>query len=287
MSIAILTDTNSGISEKEAKELGIYSMPMPVIIDGITKFEGIDLTEDELYEAIENGIDVKTSQPSPADILSKWEELLKEYDEVVYIPMSSGLSGSCMAAQGLAMDFNDRVQVVDNHRISVTMRSAVKDAKSLADSGWPAIEIKEELESDAYNETIYLAVDSLDCLKKGGRISSTAATIGGILHIKPILTIQGEKIEPWTKLRGTMKKCKAKMLEAVYNDWEERFPEYDAYELRVGVAGAGLSQESIDEWIQMAKEKFPESEVYYDPLSASIGTHTGPGAVGIGVSFRK
>lgn len=287
MRVAIVADTNSGINEKEATKLGIHIIPMPVVINGTIFFEGVNLTEEELYKALKEGQDVSTSQPSPADIIDKWDELLKEYDQIVYIPMSSGLSGSCMTASGLAQDYEDRVFVVDNHRISVTMRSSVMDARKMAAEGMDAASIKEKLEKTAFDATIYLAVDSLEYLKKGGRISSAAAAIGGMLKIKPVLTIQGEKIEPWAKVRGAMKRCEEKMLDATYNDWKKRFPEYSANQLRVGVAGAGLDQESIDEWIALAKEKYPESEVYYDPLSASIGTHTGPGAVGIGVSFVR
>jgi len=287
MRIAILTDTNSGITAKEAADLGIFSMPMPVIIDETAHYEGLDLSEEELYDAMRAGKDVSTSQPAPKDLLDQWDVLLKEYDQVVYIPMSAGLSGSCITAQGLAQEYEGRVFVVDNRRISVTMRSSVEDAKRMADKGMSAPEIREQLEKTALDATIYLAVDSLEYLKKGGRISSTSAVVGGILKIKPILTIQGENIKLWSRIRGTMKKCQAELLKASMEDWKEKFSDCIPEQLRVGVAGAGLNETEIHEWIDMAREAFPRSRIYYDPLSASVGTHTGPGAVGIGVSFIR
>lgn len=287
MGVAIVTDTNSGINEELATELGVFLIPMPVIIDGNIRFEGVDLTEEELYSALRNGQDISTSQPSPGDVMEKWDEVLSSYDEIVYIPMSSGLSGSCLSAQGLATEYEDKVFVVDNHRISVTMKASVLQALNLAKEGKTASEIKDILENVSYDATIYLAVDSLEFLKKGGRVSPAVATIGTLLSIKPILTIQGEKIEPWSKVRGNIRKCEMRMLEAVKKDWSERFSQFREENLMVGVAGAGLSEEQKNEWLNMAKEEFPKAKVYYDPLSASIGTHTGPGAVGIGVSFVK
>lgn len=211
MKIAILTDTNSGISKEEAENKGIYVIPMPVLIDGEVFYEGENLTEEEFYRALTSGKDVSTSQPSPADVMDTWEDLFEMgYDQIVYIPMSSGLSGSCMAAKGFAREYEGKIFVVDNHRISVTMRQSVMKAKQLADQGLGGKEICEKLESDAYNATIYVSVNTLEYLKKGGRITPAVATIATVLSIKPVLSIQGEKLEAFTKVRGTMKNVRKK-----------------------------------------------------------------------------
>lgn len=285
MSVAIMTDTNSGISESEAKIMGIYVIPMPVLIDGDIYFEGKNLTEKDFYLALETGKSVSTSQPSPADLMSAWDELLKDYDEIVYIPMSGGLSGSCLSAKSCAQDYEGRVKVVDNHRISVTMKCSVTEAKRLADEGRKAYEIQDYLENTAYDSTIYLAVNTLEYLKRGGRITPAAAALGTVLNIKPILTIQGEKLDSCMRVRGSINKCETKMIDAVMKDWRVRFPKVKAEELHVGTAGAGLTFDEQEEWVDIVRKSFPDSDVFYNPLSASIATHTGPGAVGIGVSF--
>lgn len=285
MGVAILTDTNSGIGEDEAKSLGIFVVPMPVMIEEEVYFEGKNLTEDFFYDSLENKKSVSTSQPSPADLMEQWDELLKTYDEVVYIPMSSGLSGSCYAAKGFAQEYDGKVQVVDNHRISVTMRCSVIDAKAMADKGMSSKTIATALEGQGLEASIYLAVNSLEYLRRGGRISAAAEKLGTILNIKPVLTIQGEKIEPFSKVRGSVKKCQQKMLEAIARDIETRFSNIPQSDLRIGGAGTGLSESEKEEWVGMIKDAFPEAQVFYDPLSFSIGTHTGPGAVGIGVTY--
>ena len=198
--------------------------------------------------------------------------------------MSSGLSNSCSAAMGLALEYEDKVFVADNHRISVTMRESVLSAKELADEGKSGAEIKKALEDDAYNSSIYISVNTLEFLKKGGRITPAAAMIGTMLNIKPILTIQGEKLDSFAKARS-MKKCQDKMLEALKSEIAGRFSHNDISRLKVGAAGAGLSEEEIENWLGMVKEAFPNAKVFYGPLSASIACHTGPGAVGIGISF--
>lgn len=284
MKTAILTDTNSGISAKEAAELGIYVMPMPVIIEDEIYYEGQNLTEEQFYEALTSGKKVTTSQPSPGDLLDKWDELLEEYEQLIYIPMSSGLSNSCSAAKGLALDYEGRVYVADNHRISVTLRESVLTAKRLVDEGKTASETRELLEKEAFHSSIYISVNTLEYLKKGGRITPAAAMIGNVLSIKPVLTIQGEKLDSYTKVRGSMKKCEAKMLEAVRKDISTRFSDVPIHKMHIGTAGAGLTAEDQQEWLGLVADEFPDADVYYNPLSASIGCHTGPGAAGIGIT---
>jgi len=285
MKVAILTDTNSGISVESAAAQGLFVMPMPVIIDGETFFEGDSITEEEFYIALTGGKNVSTSQPAIGDLMDTWDKILASgYDQVVYIPMSSGLSGSCMCAKGLSLDYDGKVFVVDNHRISVTMIQSVYKAKKLADQGYDGNEIQRILEEDAYNATIYVSVNTLEYLKKGGRITPAAAAIGMVLNIKPVLSIQGEKLDSFAKVRGNMKKCEYRMISACKDDLIKRFPNAKPEHLHIGGAGAGLSESEIEQWMSMLRDSFPGSDVYYNPLSASISTHTGPGAVGIGIS---
>ena len=284
MKIAILTDTNSGIYEEEAEKMGIFVMPMPVIIEDETFYEGSNLTEEEFLEALTSGKKVSTSQPAPGDLLDTWDDLLKKYDQVVYIPMSSGLSHSCSAAMAIAREYEGRVFVIDNHRISVTLRQSVITAKAMAMEEKDADEIKSFLEAEAFRSSIYISVNTLEYLKKGGRITPAAAMIGSVLNIKPVLTIQGEKLDSFAKVRGNMKKCEQRMMEAVKADIQDRFSDVPEKYLHIGTAGAGLSPDGKREWMEMITKAFPKADVYYNPLSASIATHTGPGAVGLGVS---
>ena len=287
MKTAIMTDTNSGITKDIAKELGIYVIPMPVIIDEETYYENDTITEEEFFCALSGDRHITTSQPSPGDVMDLWNQILDEgYDELVYIPMSSGLSNSCAAVLGYSQEYDGKVEVIDNHRISVTMYQSVLHARDLALQGASAKEIKTALEDDAYNSSIYLAVNTLEYLKKGGRITPAAALIGSVLSIKPILTIQGEKLDSYAKTRGSMKKAEEKMLSAVQSDIEKRFASLDQAKLHIGAAGAGLAKEQQEEWVNLLRSKFPGADVFYSPLSASISVHTGPGAVGIGISFR-
>ena len=285
MKVAILTDTNSGIDETKAKELGIYVIPMPVLIEQQTFFEGRNLTNDMLCSILKSGTKVSTSQPVLGDVTSKWEKLLKQgYDEIVYIPMSSGLSSSCSCAKAAAEDYEGKVYVVDNHRISVTQKASVLKAKKMADDGVGASQIAEYLEKDKYNASIYVSVENLDYLKRGGRITPAVAAIASILKIKPVLSIQGEKLDSYAKVRGNMYRCEMKMLDAIKMDIETRFSQPDVALLHIGVAGFGITKDQADKWVEMATEAFPNTDVYYDELPASIGTHTGPGTVGIGLS---
>ena len=287
MKTAIMTDTNSGITKDIADELGIYVIPMPVIIDEETYYENDTITEEEFFCALSGDRHITTSQPSPGDVMDLWDQILNEgYDELVYIPMSSGLSNSCAAALGYSQEYDGKVAVIDNHRISVTMYQSVLHARDLALQGASAKEIKTALEDDAYNSSIYLAVNTLEYLKKGGRITPAAALIGSVLSIKPILTIQGEKLDSYAKTRGSMKKAEEKMLSAVQSDIEKRFASLDQTKLHIGAAGAGLTVEQQEEWVNLLRSKFPGADIFYSPLSASISVHTGPGAVGIGISFR-
>ena len=284
MKIAILTDTNSGIYEEEAEKMGIFVMPMPVIIEDETFYEGSNLIEEEFLEALTSGKKVSTSQPAPGDLLDTWDDLLKKYDQIVYIPMSSGLSHSCSAAMAIAREYEGRVFVVDNHRISVTLRQSVITAKAMVMEEKDADEIKSFLEAEAFRSSIYISVNTLEYLKKGGRITPAAAMIGSVLNIKPVLTIQGEKLDSFAKVRGNMKKCEQRMMEAVKADIQDRFSDVPEEYLHIGTAGAGLSPDGKREWMEMITKAFPKADVYYNPLSASIATHTGPGAVGLGVS---
>lgn len=284
MKTAVMTDTNSGIMKAEADSMGIFLISMPVIIDDETHYEGIDLTEDSFYGSLTGGQNVSTSQPSPGDLMDLWDDILEQgYDEIIHIPMSSGLSASCSTAISLSDDYDGKVQVADNHRISVTQRESVMHAKKLAEAGKSAKEIKEVLEAEAYNSSIYIAVDTLEFLKKGGRVTAAGAALGSVLNIKPILTIQGGKLDAFAKTRG-MKKCKQKMVEALKNDRETRFKDADDKHLLVSAAGSNLTEEEAAEWKQMLVEAFPNSYVYYDPLSFSVGCHIGPKGYGMGIS---
>ena len=287
MKTAIITDSNSGISQKKAEEMGIFLLPMPVIIDGEIRFEGIDLDDEEFYAGLAAGKDISTSQPSPGDVMDLWDRLLEAgYDEIVHIPMSSGLSNSCETALGLANDYEGKVAVVDNHRISITLKASVIEAKQMADSGMSAKEIKQDLEARAYDSSIYIAVDTLTYLKKGGRVTPAGAALGTVLNIKPVLTIQGGKLDAFAKIRG-MKKCRIRMVDAIVDDYKTRFNGADLSRVRVDAAGAGLTPEEIAEWKSLISQAVPGVDVRYDPLSLSVSAHIGPGAYGIGISIVK
>ncbi len=277
--IAVVTDSNSGITQKQAEELGIYVLPMPFMIDNETYFEDITLTQEAFYERLASGADVITSQPSPDSVMKLWDELLGEYDEIVHIPMSSGLSSSCQSALMLAADYDGRVQVVNNQRISVTQRQSTLDALKLVEKGMNAAQIKQFLEDDKFNSSIYIMLDTLYYLKKGGRITPAAAALGTILRLKPVLTIQGDKLDAFAKAR-TVSQGKSMMINAIRNDMEKRF--------------GGVNKDTI--WLQIAytydleaatqlKEEvaaqFPGFDIHMDPLSLSIACHIGPGSLAV------
>lgn len=283
MKTAIVTDTNSGITVEEGRTKGIYVIAMPVVIDGESYFEGVDITNGQLYDALKNGRNVSSSQPSPGDVMESWNAIFKEgYDEIVYIPMSSGLSGSCHSAVQLAMEYGGKVHVADNHRISVTLMESVYEAKYMADRGCAASSIKEYLEQSAYQSSIYVAVNSLKYLKKSGRITASAAAVASMLNIKPVLTIQGEKLDLYTKARG-MKQSGKKMVEAIKADITSRFSEIDAGRIRIGAAGTFEKEEDAGWWLKLVRETFPNIDICYRPLSCSIASHVGIDAAGIGV----
>lgn len=282
--VAIVTDSNSGISQAEGKELGIYVVPMPFLVDGKLYFEDVDMNKEQFYHFLENDADLSTSQPSPGDVMDLWDKLLKEYDEIVHIPMSSGLSASCSTAMGLARDYDGKVQVVDNQRISVTMQQAVMDAKYLAAAGKSAAQIKEILEKEALESSIYLMVDTLKYLKKGGRITPAAALLGSALNLKPILQIQGDKLDAYKKVRG-VKAAKKNMLEAMKKDVEGRFSDYVAKgQLKLHVAYT-TDEETARQWKEEVQSVFPDIVISrMDSLSFSVTCHTGPGVLAIAAS---
>ena len=278
--IAIVTDSNSGITQAEGARRGIHVLPMPFMIDEVTYYEDIDLTQEQFYEKLKSGANIATSQPSPDSVTSLWDKLLQEYDEIVHIPMSSGLSGSCQSAMAFAADYDGRVQVVNNQRISVTQRQSALDALQLAAAGKNAAEIKEFLENDKFNSSIYIMLDTLYYLKKGGRITPAAAAIGTMLRLKPVLTIQGEKLDAFAKARTTSQ-GKTMMINAIKKDINERF---------------GGMTEDKHIWLQIAythdraaaeqfrtevETEFPGYDIHIDPLSLSVACHIGPGALAL------
>lgn len=282
--VAIVTDSNSGISQAEGKELGIYVIPMPFLVDGKLYFEDVDMNKEQFYHFLESDADLSTSQPSPGDVMDLWDKLLKEYDEIVHIPMSSGLSASCSTAMGLAQDYDGKVQVVDNQRISVTMQQSVMDAKHLATAGKSAAQIKEILEKEALESSIYLMVDTLKYLKKGGRITPAAALLGSALNLKPLLQIQGDKLDAYKKVRG-VKAAKKNMLEAMKKDVEGRFSDYVTKgQLKLHVAYT-TDEETAKQWMEEVQNAFPDIPITrMDTLSFSVTCHTGPGVLAIAAS---
>ena len=279
--VAIVTDSNSGISQEEAKKLGVYVVPMPFFVNGRVYFEDIDLSQEQFYKLLAEDADVSTSQPSPADIMDLWDDLLRSHLEIVHIPMSSGLSASCATAQGLAQDYNGKVQVVDNKRVSVTMMQSVLDALALAKSGKSAAQIREILERESLEASIYLMVDTLKYLKKGGRITPAAAMIGSVLKLKPVLQIQGDKLDAYAKVRG-VKAAKKTMLDAIKKDLEGRFASYmEKGEMKLQVAYTTSAGEA-EAWMEEVKAAFPDLEITrMDPLALSIVCHTGPGVLAV------
>lgn len=282
--VVVVTDSNSGITQAEAKELGVVVMPMPFYINEEMFYEDIDLTQEQFYAKLAEGGDIKTSMPLVGDVTDKWDELLKEYDEIVYIPMSSGLSSSCETAYMLSQDYDGKVQVVNNQRISVTMRQSVLDAKAMADSGKTAGEIKDILEDEKFNSSIYIMVDTLTYLKKGGRITPAAAALGALLKLKPVLQIQGEKLDAFAKAR-TVKQAKNIMIEAMKSDFQKRFDSPDGTEMNLEIAYT-FDKEAAEAFKAEVQEAFPNNEIVMNPLSLSVSCHIGPGALAIACSKK-
>ncbi len=274
--IAIITDTNSGISQEEASHLGISLVPMPFIIDGYTYYENIDLTQKEFFDKMERGCDITTSQPSLGSLIELWDELLKTHETILHIPMTSSLSGSFASAYMLAKEYNNRVIVVDNLRITVTLRQSVLDALKLRSLGFSAIEIKEKLEFCSGEANIYLSLDTLSYLKKGGRITPAVAAIGSLLHVKPVLSYKNGILAPYKKTRG-QKTAWKEMLKAVECDLEHHFKGKD---VSICTAYSG-SKEQGENWLKTVQDHFPDFKIFHTKLSLSIATHTGPGVYGI------
>lgn len=274
--VAISTDSNSGITQKKAKELGISVVPMPFFIDDELYFEDITLTQEQFYEKLQSDCTITTSQPSPADVTDLWDKLLKEYDQVVYIPMSSGLSNSCETAIMLSGDYEGKVFVVDNHRISVTQKRSVLDAIELSKQGKSGEEIKKILEDTKREASIYITVDTLKYLKQGGRITPAATAIGTVLNIKPVLQIQGEKLDSFAKARG-FKQGKNLMLDAMEKDINERFK---GQKIHLHAAYTCSEEEAVL-WRTEIENRFPGYEIDMDKLSLSVSCHIGPGAMAI------
>lgn len=284
MKTAVVTDSNSGILQKDGEKLGIYVIPMPFTIDGNDYFEDISLTQQEFYERMGNDEDITTSQPSPEDVMKLWDELLKEYDEVVHIPMSGGLSGSCETALMLAQDYDGRVQVVDNHRVSVTQRQSALDALEMVKRGFNAAQIREELERTKDDSVIYITVDTLKYLKKGGRITPAAAALGTLLKLKPVLTILGEKLDAFAKAR-TMKQAKSMMVSAVLRDLETKLGDKECRETHLAIAYSENEAAAL-QFREELKEYFPGVDVIVAPLPLSIACHIGPGSLALAATRK-
>lgn len=281
MKIAVVTDSNSGITQAQAKEMGVAVLPMPFMIDGETYYEDITLTREQFYQRLKDNADIATSQPTPDSILKMWDKLLKEYDQIIHIPMSSGLSGSCSTAMMLAGEdeYEGKVFVVDNRRISVTQYQSVKDAQMLAAMGMDGTQIKKRLEETAADSVIFITVDTLKYLKKGGRITPAAAALGTLLKIKPVLIILGEKLDSFAKAR-TMKQAKTMMMNAIQKELDGRLHDSECRKCHLAIAHTD-NEEAALEFKKEVEERFPNADVYMAPLSLSIACHIGPGSLAV------
>lgn len=281
LKVAVMTDSNSGITPEQGKELGVYVLPMPFMVNGKTYLEHVELTQEDFYKRLKEDAEISTSQPAVGSVLDFWNQALESgYDEIVYIPMSSGLSGSCQTAVMLSEDYDGKVQVVDNQRVSVTMRQSVIDAKVLADRGMSAAQIRQKLEETKFDSSIYIMLDTLKYLKKGGRITPAAAAMGTILRLKPVLQIQGEKLDAYAKARS-LKQAKSIMLDAMEKDFKERFSEKEDYsDMNICVAHSNNLEEA-QIFQKEIEARFPGHKVYVDCLALSIACHIGSGALAI------
>lgn len=276
--IAVITDSNSGITQKQAEQYGVVVVPMPFLIAGETYFEDVTLTHDEFFARLQEDVDISTSQPSPETVMEIWDKALETSEEIVYIPMSSGLSGSCQTAIMLADDYDGKVQVVNNQRISVTQKQSVLDALTLADQGWSAKQIKEKLEEEKLESSIYIMLDTLKYLKKGGRITPAVAALGTALRLKPVLQIQGEKLDAFTVAK-TSKRGISKMLDAMQDDIEKRFGGIENVHMEVAHI---CNEEAAAQFYDLIRERFGDvGEIMTDPLSLSVSCHIGPKALAI------
>lgn len=278
--VAIVTDSNSGITQEESKKLGIHILPMPFYINGELFYEDITLSQEEFYKKLAEDAEISTSQPSPGDVMDLWEELLKKYDEILYIPMSSGLSSSCDTAMGLAMEFEGKVRVVNNQRISVTQRQSVLDAIEMAEKGMSVQEIEEVLMREKLESSIYITVDTLKYLKKGGRITPAAAALGTMLRLKPVLQIHGEKLDAFSKVR-TMSAAKKTMIDAIRNDLENRFA---GSSMKLAIAHTNNEAMALEFKAELEKEFPGYPEIIVNELSLSVACHIGDGALAVACS---
>ena len=284
--IAIVTDSNSGITQTQGKELGIWVIPMPFYIDGQLYYEDINLTQEEFYERLKTEAKITTSMPAVGEVMDLWMKLLQDHDEVLYIPMSSGLSSSCATAMAIAEDnYPGKVFVVNNQRISVTQRQSVLEAMELARRGMDAAQIRDWLEETKFDSSIYITLDTLKYLKRGGRITPAAAALGTLLRLKPVLQIQGEKLDAYAKCR-TLKHAKAAMLAAIDKDLRERFHMGDHPEQMQIDAAYTCSLEEAEEWKAEVQKAYPGNEIHMDPLSLSISCHIGPGAFAVTIGKK-
>ena len=274
--IAVATDSNSGITQAQGRELGIFVLPMPFYINDELFLEDITLSQEQFYHHLEADADVKTTQPAPGDVIELWEKILKDYDQVVYIPMSSGLSSSCETAEMLAQDYEGKVYVVNNQHISVTLRQSALDAMAMVKAGKSAAEIKQILEGTKFDSDIYITVDTLKYLKKGGRLTPAAAAIGTVLNLKPVLRIKGDKLDAFSRSRG-WKAAKKTMIDAVNTVLERDFPGCTLDDMHIAAAFTGKREGALD-WLGELQEAFPGREIHMDPLSLSVACHIGPGA---------
>ena len=281
MRIAVVTDSNSGITQKQAKEMEVFVLPMPFMIDGETYFEDITLTQEDFYKRLGEDADISTSQPSPESVMNLWDDALKDYDQLVHIPMSSGLSGSCETAMMLAEDekYEGKVFVVNNQRISVTQLQSVKDAKLLISQGADAAKVKKRLEETKFDSSIFVTVDTLKYLKKGGRITPAAAMLGTLLKIKPVLSIFGEKLDAYAKAR-TMKQAKLIMMNAIRKELETRLRDPECRHTHLAIAHT-QNEEAAVEFMKEVQETYPEADIFIAPLSLSISCHIGPGCLAL------
>ncbi len=285
--VCVITDSNSGLTQAEGKELGVVVMPMPFYIDGKMFYEDIDLTQEQFYEKLQGDCEIKTSMPLVGNVTDKWDKILRDYDEIVYIPMSSGLSSSCETAYMLAQGYDGRVQVVNNQRISVTQRQSVMDALALAEAGKNAEEIKDILEEQKFESSIYIMLDTLYYLKKGGRITPAAAALGTLLRLKPVLQIQGEKLDAFAKAR-TVKQAKEIMIKTMHHDFDERFkdPDGDHMYLEIAYTHDRDAAMAFKEEVLASFPKFKAEDIVVNPLSLSVSCHIGPGALAIACSKK-
>ena len=283
--IAIITDSNSGVTQTQAKELGLFVVPMPFMINEEDYFEDINLTQEQFYQKLADDANVSTSQPSPDSLMTLWDKVLQDYDQIIYIPMSSGLSGSCQSAMMIAgEEYEGKVFVIDNQRISVTQRQSALDAKAMADAGLPAEEIVEKLMANKFESSIYIMLDTLYYLKKGGRITPAAAALGTLLRLKPVLQIQGEKLDAFAKAR-TSSQGKTIMINAIKADIENRFGGMVARDFYISCAYT-KDLEAAEEWKKEVEAAFPGFDIHMDPLSLSVACHIGPGALAVTVTRK-